>query len=252
MKHAYELVDDDAEKCPLQGETSSEARSQNLRSVVKGHVMSWRFVFDLCLVGIAISSLLVAYNSIRYHDGVRTTPGGSPYVDIPTVRMKFAASDYWLEPAMFYNETILIDKMERFVELSSDDRGIVVIDDWKEHNLPPPRTVNPKTIGGPNETKSTYTIAYWHHIHCIASVAKLYYHARTGTGKPEHDDEHMVHCLEVLRNAVMCLADTTPEDGVNWWENTHQCRDYQQLRSWASDHSAWNWTDIMGPRVDLL
>ncbi|KAJ8133387.1 hypothetical protein O1611_g233 [Lasiodiplodia mahajangana] len=252
MKHAYEPVVDEAEKRPFQSETPSIARSQNLDSIVKGRLVSWRLVFDVLLVGVAILSLLVAYSAVKYHDSLVLSPGGSPCVDVPTIRMKFTASDYWLEPAMFYNETILIDKMERFVELSSDDRGIVVINDWKEHNLPPPRIVNPKTIGGPNETKSTYTIAYWHHIHCIASVAKLYYHARTGTGKPEHDDEHMVHCLEVLRNAVMCLADTTPEDGVNWWENTHQCRDYQQLRSWASDHSAWNWTEIMGPRVDLL
>ncbi|KAI0908129.1 hypothetical protein F4823DRAFT_600619 [Ustulina deusta] len=252
MKHAYELVADEAAQCPLQSETSSVPTEQHMRSTIKGYFISWRFVFDLCLVTIALLSLLVAYNSKTYHDDLVLTPGGSPYVEVPTIRMKFTASDYWLEPAMFYNETILIDKMERFVELSSDDRGIVVIDEWKDHNLPPPRPVNPKTVGGPDEIKSTYTIAYWHHIHCIASVAKLYFHARTRTGTPEHDDEHMVHCLEVLRNAVMCLADTTPEDGVNWWENTHQCRDYQQLRSWASDHSAWNWTEIMGPRVDLL
>ncbi len=40
--------------------------------------------------------------------------------------MKFTASDYWLEPAMFYNETILIDKMERFVELSSGPYYLVI------------------------------------------------------------------------------------------------------------------------------
>ncbi|RWA04534.1 hypothetical protein EKO27_g10570 [Xylaria grammica] len=252
MKHAYELVADETAQASFQGEKTSTATGQRIGSTIKGHVMSWRFVFDVCLIGVALLSLLVAYNSKTYHDALVLTPGGSPYVKIPTIRMKFTASDYFFEPSMFYNETILIDKMERLVELSSDDRGIVVIDDWKEHSLPPPRPVNPKTVGGPDETKSTYTIAYWHHVHCIASVAKLYHNARSGTGKPEDDDEHMVHCLEVLRNAVMCLADTTPEDGVNWWENTHQCRDYQQLRSWAADHSAWNWTEIMGPRVDLL
>jgi hypothetical protein len=52
----------------------------------------------------------------------------------------------------------------------ADDRGIVVIGDWKENHLPPPREVNISGVGGPNEVKSTYTIAYWHHVHCIVRL----------------------------------------------------------------------------------
>ena len=62
----------------------------------------------------------------------------------------------------------------------------------------------------------------------------------------------MVHCLEVLRTAVMCFADTTLEDGVDYWHNTHQCRDYKVLQSWAEDHSVWNFTGMIGDRTDFL
>jgi hypothetical protein len=62
----------------------------------------------------------------------------------------------------------------------------------------------------------------------------------------------MVHCLEVLRMAVMCLADTSLEDGVDKWESTHQCRDYRQVQAFAKEHAAWNFTDVIGERVDFL
>ena len=50
----------------------------------------------------------------------------------------------------------------------------------------------------------------------------------------------------------MCFADTTLEDGVDYWENTHMCRDHSQLQAWSQERAIWNFTDMIGDRVDYL
>ena len=152
-----------------------------------------------------------------------------------------------------------------------------MLDNWRDYNLPKPQTLNVTYNGAPPSIKDSYTVAYYHHIHCIvsyspnrsrplslvntkltiqpfnqATAAKLFFNARTGNGNVEEDDEHMVHCLEVLRTAVMCFADTTLEDGIDYWENTHQCRDHSTLQNWAQDRAQWNFTAMIGDRVDFL
>ena len=49
---------------------------------------------------------------------------------------------------------------------------------------------------------------------------------------------HIEHCIDLLRQSLMCQADTTIEisehGGVTGFGTKHQCRDFDQLVRWTS------------------
>lgn len=59
------------------------------------------------------------------------------------------------------------------------------------------------------------------------------------TGGHEVTADHMQHCFEYLRRAIMCAADTALEPykvahlGVDGFGSPHQCRDWSILYDWA-------------------
>ena len=115
----------------------------------------------------------------------------------------------------------------------------------------------------------SYIVSYFHQIHCIVSlravprlslltnpqpkITAIYAEARLGIGNGPANDAHMAHCLDVLRQAIMCFADGTLENGEDTWEVVHQCRDYKQVQEWAAERATLNWTKIIGHghRIDI-
>lgn len=53
---------------------------------------------------------------------------------------------------------------------------------------------------------------------------------------------HVQHCLDTLREDVLCNADDTPRasgsDDYSGPVQLRQCRDFSKLEAWAKDHSA--------------
>ena len=67
--------------------------------------------------------------------------------------------------------------------------------------------------------------------------------------------EHVTHCVEYLRQTILCSADTSFEGNpsVEWGtgpgaehKHKHVCRDYDELIHMATDRAVWN------VRVDVL
>jgi len=52
---------------------------------------------------------------------------------------------------------------------------------------------------------------------------------------------HVQHCLDLLRQTLMCHADTTVEAvdqvsrGVTGFGVEHQCRNFEQLKHWTEE-----------------
>ncbi|RYP62928.1 hypothetical protein DL770_009503 [Monosporascus sp. CRB-9-2] len=95
------------------------------------------------------------------------------------------------------------------------------------------------------EDSEGYGVAVMHQVHCVAVVkhALLTYEE---TGKSDANQVHLHHCVETLRQAVMCHADLTlehpgmdnPYDVVlSGWENTHLCRDWGSVITAISKHA---------------
>lgn len=59
--------------------------------------------------------------------------------------------------------------------------------------------------------------------------------------------KHLDHCIDSIRQSLMCSADITPLPFV-WWRKydqlmpasavTHTCRDFSAIQDWAKEHTA--------------
>lgn len=76
----------------------------------------------------------------------------------------------------------------------------------------------------------------------------VYWNIRTGSmdssKHAEHSsDAHVRHCIDLLRQTLMCMSDTTIEVvekvsngdvGVRGFGTKHMCKDFDQLKEWTS------------------
>ncbi|KAJ7104124.1 hypothetical protein B0H15DRAFT_766556, partial [Mycena belliarum] len=87
-----------------------------------------------------------------------------------------------------------------------------------------------------------------HQLHCLNMLRKYTYHDyykdtdKAFTIRPDIFRNHLDHCVELLRQNLMCIADTgvITYEWVDGWElpypdfNTaHQCRNYEKVLDWA-------------------
>jgi len=96
-----------------------------------------------------------------------------------------------------------------------------------------------------------------HHLHCLNLLRKSsyynydYYHS-LGKGAFKNEDHvlrsHVTHCLDILRQQLMCQVDTGVL-GQIWWNKSkpqafpdfntvHQCKNFESVRKWAEAHQA--------------
>ncbi|KAE8350326.1 hypothetical protein BDV28DRAFT_151033 [Aspergillus coremiiformis] len=100
-----------------------------------------------------------------------------------------------------------------------------------------------------NPSKNVYSISAFHQMHCLAVIYNALSSKQNSGHKSRHDhSDHTNHCIDYLRQAIMCASDATLEssevlDGngnstraVDGWNNTHQCRDWDSLYEFASRH----------------
>jgi hypothetical protein len=67
-------------------------------------------------------------------------------------------------------------------------------------------------------------------------------------------DDHIYHCIDYIRQAIMCCGDTTLEKarnvdgkavrGVDGWGVEHQCRDFSAIVAYGEAHRTNNDTGI--------
>ena len=147
------------------------------------------------------------------------------------------------------------------------DTGMVALNDaWSQSKGLPPAQRFPW-----DHSKGLYLLNGFHNMHCLVSqttpqkpksshrqtlinlpkhILRRYALETFANTEPTSHPDHIIHCLNVLREEVMCNADDTPRytGRLNAEANAKQpasgigqvkmCRDWEQLRRWAVDHSA--------------
>ena len=73
-------------------------------------------------------------------------------------------------------------------------------------------------------------------------------------GEEHIADDHIYHCFDYIRQAIMCSGDTTLEKartvdgkivrGVDGWGVEHECRDYDAIYAYGAEHRTNNLTGI--------
>lgn len=88
-------------------------------------------------------------------------------------------------------------------------------------------------------------LSAYHHLHCLKFLRQVLHSESYDVNTPDRDT-HVDHCVDDIRQALMCHADTsvlTFDWRPNWrtpWPNfsvDHTCVDWDALDSWAAERS---------------
>ena len=102
-------------------------------------------------------------------------------------------------------------------------------------------------------------LVVYHNLHCLDSLRGMYYAALDGKlskERSEHsqhllESEHIRHCLDYIRQSIICSADTnlepvdmeelkkTGDVKVTGWGFSRTCRDINNVRAWAEEHGVF-------------
>lgn len=87
-----------------------------------------------------------------------------------------------------------------------------------------------------NASESVYFVAAYHQIHCLTVIRAALYHFSENMTQTV-PLAHTLHCLDSLRQEVMCHADDDllyTDDGKIFGDGqVRQCRDWDGLREWT-------------------
>ncbi|KAI1208030.1 uncharacterized protein F4807DRAFT_468906 [Annulohypoxylon truncatum] len=83
-------------------------------------------------------------------------------------------------------------------------------------------------------------LAVYHQLHCLDAIRSGYWAAIDGI-EPNHHARpaHVRHCIDYLRQSLMCHADTNLESinpdlgGVTGFDSERTCRNYDRVTAWA-------------------
>jgi hypothetical protein len=119
------------------------------------------------------------------------------------------------------------------------------------------------TLAIPGTTDYLVQLDVFHELHCLNDLRKAFYPdvhggieaTRWPNGTINYDHEayqHWEHCLDSLRQTIMCHADVAPIPfHVNVPANfgifprlatTHTCKNFTKIQEWAWEHQAGEWS----------
>ncbi|KAF2967463.1 hypothetical protein GQX73_g6086 [Xylaria multiplex] len=135
---------------------------------------------------------------------------------------------------------------ENTTEFFSED----TLDQWKTLMPADGQRMKAGTgFGAKGESFSTTSMT--HQLHCLFMMGRIYAGVTAGTtdSLPTDYHAHFLHCIDYLRQAVMCSADIAlelhdssdaddlgPQDGG--WNGHHVCKDYTQVLGYLEDQIA--------------
>ncbi|KAI1781313.1 hypothetical protein F4818DRAFT_451456 [Hypoxylon cercidicola] len=106
--------------------------------------------------------------------------------------------------------------------------GAIVVDhEWAAENHIAPTKENA------TDGRAVYAVAAFHHLHCLAVL-------RTSLYQYKNEREqinswfHVRHCIDALRQLILCSADPTIIGGESAW---HECRDWYALKEWIEERA---------------
>ncbi|EKG16321.1 hypothetical protein MPH_06448 [Macrophomina phaseolina MS6] len=193
----------------------------------KRRCMSWRNVFFVLNVLFLIAGLTVWAHLVNFSRSLQCNGSKADnfepdlVYDTPVTFRPYKALSG--EPS---NETNAL--WESFLP---NGQGMVEIRNEDTANLPPSKPAPHKP-----ETHKLYGVSMFHQLHCV-SYLRLAYWPDLLDEKPEDIVSHRDHCLDYIRQAIMCAGDVTfeplDEAGVHGMGTTHRCRNFERIFSWT-------------------
>ncbi|KAI1172801.1 hypothetical protein F4777DRAFT_581563 [Nemania sp. FL0916] len=101
-------------------------------------------------------------------------------------------------------------------------------------------------ISHPKIAPNPMGLSVYHQLHCLDGIRRGYWAARNGTHHGSHDirPSHIRHCIDYLRQSLMCHADMNLEPvnlnlgGVTGFNSRRKCYDIDKVKEWAQEWKA--------------
>ena len=132
-------------------------------------------------------------------------------------------------------------------DISPPGDGFVLIPDPSAYDLPPGQ---PMDSDSPNAKGEVYDISVFHQLHCLRHVRTFLFTLKAGMDYNStaetydrmlrHQEEHVYHCFDYIRQALMCNADLTVE-----WPRTEVDGSRVAVDGWGVAHQCKNWVSAM-------
>ncbi|KAF1995266.1 hypothetical protein P154DRAFT_556871 [Amniculicola lignicola CBS 123094] len=198
----------------------------------------WSFVVysSILLISLAFNAILL----IEHHSSRCTDHGKSKYTgntfDTPVTY--HAYSPYW-NPEL--NQSVMDNAWD---DIDTSPLAIALHDEYaKEVGL------GPSTRFPWDTERSVYYLKGYHDLHCLKLIRKAITSTSNNTTR-SFSLNHILHCLEGLRQDIICAADDTPmpaldSHGVGDGQ-VRQCRDWEKMTKWATrldQHACYKFDD---------
>ncbi|KAH7345862.1 hypothetical protein BKA66DRAFT_517192 [Pyrenochaeta sp. MPI-SDFR-AT-0127] len=93
-----------------------------------------------------------------------------------------------------------------------------------------------------DQSKGLFHVKAFHHIHCLKNIRRAYFDALEASpdSKPLISPRHIDHCLDTLRQDIMCFADDTPMPTISQRHKIgdgqpRKCKDWDALVRWTQE-----------------
>ncbi|ERS98678.1 uncharacterized protein SPSK_06507 [Sporothrix schenckii 1099-18] len=164
--------------------------------------------------------------------------GVGPRVSQQITRFTSDPSYAPMNTSEFFTEAVL----QKWNHLMPVGMGFVWVNDThRYHDLPTP-------IDWPDKT--VFTTSVTHQIHCLFTIAQTYSGLTSGHPIPPDHHWHMIHCMDYMREAILCSSDmaleghetTFPDDngGSDGWDSKHVCKDYREVKAYLESVRAYD------------
>jgi len=221
----------------LDVEKDGTAWNSNSTEIVPTNTLSFVVFFSVLLLSLAANILLVMDNA-----KLRTAqhPGKTPYAgltfDTPTPY--HAMTEYWHLNASD-------SAMEAAWDAIETNPLAIALDDSFAKRV----ELEPSTPFPWDTERSIYYVKGIHDLHCLKLIRKAIVSKHHGRDQI-FNLKHIYHCLDGLRQDIMCMADDTPMPAPRQHQlgdgQVRQCRDWNKLLAWATrrdQHACYNFDD---------
>ncbi|KAH8820924.1 hypothetical protein F5884DRAFT_66995 [Xylogone sp. PMI_703] len=193
---------------------------------------TWIFVFLIALFTpayIMIVYKLEASILNADHGNHSLLPPQSFFPEIPTVEVEFEF------PTLYGDDGVLGDQLWK--EMMPIGAGFVRVPNPRQYDMP-----QSKPLLGDSEDAEIYSVSMTHQLHCLAVLRDVIVKYSRGDKSRFAGGGHEYHCLDYIRQSILCAGDTTldyanaPDEtgrssgGFSGAGSKHECRDWNVIR----------------------
>ncbi|KAJ5464102.1 hypothetical protein N7475_007237 [Penicillium sp. IBT 31633x] len=202
-----------------------------------------RFSRRLTLVAVGVLFGASIFSNILMALALTKTPKIHEHTPIlPKTKHAGLADDHpvaWRASTQYSSESVE-ESDHAWVNMEIDYINVALTkEEAKEKDLPP-------SANFPwDPDYSVYMITSMHSMHCLKSLHRSNLEYRKGV-KQSYPTEHLIHCLDNVRQDIMCAADDTPRyipvdasgTATTAVGQYRQCKDWDKLRQWSKTKDA--------------